>query len=65
MALSFLDRELKLLIEIKQTFPDSEMVVYFATADQIQQLKDAGLSGISRRQRNEPVQRIDRVKNSL
>jgi len=47
----YTDRELELIKEIKRIFPSSSMIVWYATAEQIKQLKNAGLSGISRKQR--------------
>ena len=47
----FTKEEIELIKLIFKTFPASEMVVFFATEEQIQQLKDAGLTGISRSQK--------------
>lgn len=37
--------------EIKTTFPDSSLRIHFATAEQIEQIKEAALVGVSMRQR--------------
>jgi len=34
----------------QKAFPDAKLIVYYASPEQISQLKEAGLSGISRRQ---------------
>ncbi len=47
----FTNDELTKLKRITSTFPGYEMTVYNATKEAIKQLKDAGLKGVSRRQR--------------
>jgi len=47
----FSQSEIELLKSVKEIFPESELIIYYATPEQVEQLKKDGLSGISRRQR--------------
>ncbi len=46
-------KEIKRIKDIKRLFPESELFIYYATPEQIQQIKSEGLSGISRKQRKD------------
>lgn len=48
------ENEVRLLQNINKVFP-FELVVYYARKEDIEKLKDAGLSGISRKQRKHPL----------
>ena len=47
----FTPEEIRDIKEAKETFPDSNLTIHFATAEQIEQIKEAGLKGVSMRQR--------------
>lgn len=51
--MTFTKNQIAQLKEVKRLFPSVEIVVYHATADQVRQIKDAGLSGISRNQKKD------------
>jgi len=62
--MKFTEQELKTIKQIKSTFLDSTMVVWYATPQQIKQLKDNGLSGISRRQRKNELPKMRRTDDN-
>lgn len=37
--------------DIQKVFPGSKLIIYYATAEQIEQLKSEGLCGVSKKQR--------------
>ena len=49
--MKFTDREIERIRRVLAEFPGSTLVISYATAEQIRQLKDAGLSGVCRKQR--------------
>ena len=48
----FTDQELELIVEIYRVF-HPEIIVYYATVEQIEQLKAVGVKGVSRQQRKD------------
>ena len=48
--MKFKDQEIKRIKQVLSMFTDSKLIVYYAKSEQIKQLKEAGLKGVSRMQ---------------